>query len=163
MELRSQAIELLAREAWLLDTRSWREWLSLYTEDAVFWVPCWLDDDEVATDHTRQLSFIYVEGRAGLQERIAKATDPRAPASLPMPRTAHQLGPVMVDSTQNSLITRCAWQTLIFDPKGRRSSSYAGRYEHHLSRGTDGTLAIRRKTVTVINDEIDSKLDFFCI
>ena len=163
-DLHAAATQLLAREAWLLDTRAWNDWLALYTEDAVFWAPTWLDDDTVASDPMTQLSFIYVEGRKGLHERIAKATDPRAPASLPMPRTAHQLGPVMVVSTTDtSLTTRCAWQTLVFDPKSRRRSSYAGRYEHELGRAVDGSLAIRRKTVTIISDEIDSRLDFFYV
>lgn len=163
-DLHAAATALLAREAWLLDTRAWNDWLALYDERAVFWVPTWLDDDTLANDPMRQLSLMYVEGRKGLQERIAKATDPRAPASLPMPRTAHQLGPVMVAvATDESLTTRCAWQTLVFDPKSRRRSAYAGRYEHELARGADGTLRIRRKIVTIINDEIDSKLDFFYI
>src|SRR3546814_12914445 len=64
------ASDFLAREAWLLDTRAWNDWLALYAEDAVFWVPTWLDDDAVATDPYTPLSFMYVEGRRGLRERI---------------------------------------------------------------------------------------------
>ena len=163
-DLIRQASDLLAREAWLLDTRDWNGWLELYADDAVFWMPTWLDDDARATDPETQLSFIYVEGRRGLRERIAKATDLRAPASLPLPRTSHQLGPVMLTGeSHTSLTTQCAWQTLVFDPKTRRQSAYAGRYEHELARGSDGSFLIRRKTVTLINEEIDSKLDFFYI
>lgn len=163
-DLAQMANDLLAREAWLLDTRAWSDWLALYEEDALFWVPTWLDDEAVANDPETQLSFMYVQGHRGLRERIAKATDIRAPASMPLPRISHLLGPVMLVSAHENLArTRCAWQTLVYDPKTRRKNTYGGNYEHELARGSDGTLRIRRKTVTVINDEIDSKLDFFYI
>jgi len=164
MELHAKAQDLLVREAWLLDVRAWDDWLGLYTEDAVFWVPTWVDDDELATDPTTQLSCIYVEGRSGLRERIQKTTDPRSPSSLPLPRTAHQLGPIRLVSVDASTVfTQCAWQTLVYDPKSRRRFTYAGRYEHELARLADGSLAIQKKTIAIMNDEIESRLDFFYV
>jgi 3-phenylpropionate/cinnamic acid dioxygenase small subunit len=163
-ELQAKAQDLLVREAWLLDVRAWDEWLELYAEDAVFWVPTWIDDDELATDPTAQLSSIYVQGQRGLRERVQKTMDPRSPSSLPLARTAHLLGPVRLSRFDDSTaITQCAWQTLIYDPKSRRRFVYAGRYEHQLARLHDGSLAIQKKTISVINDEIESRLDFFYV
>ena len=34
----------LSREAMLLDTGDWDDWLDLYTEDAIFWMPAWRDE-----------------------------------------------------------------------------------------------------------------------
>jgi benzoate/toluate 1,2-dioxygenase beta subunit/2,4,5-trichlorophenoxyacetic acid oxygenase 2 len=165
-ELQFEVSQLLAREAWLLDSRAWNEWVSLYCEDAVFWVPTWLDEDRVSDDPMTQLSFIYLEGRKQFEERIAKATDPRAPASLPLSRTTHQLGPVMMvtgDAQAQRPVARCAWHSSIYDPKSRRQAFYSGSYEHELERDAQGALKIRKKTITIINDEIDSRLDFFYI
>jgi len=163
-DLQLAATQLLAREAWLLDAREWQQWLSLYTADAEFWVPTWLDEDRVSDDPMTQLSFIYLEGLRQFEERIAKATDPRSPASLPMARTTHILGPVLVEQApaQTCTVARCAWQSAVYDPKSRRQVFYSGRYEHELVGGPDD-LRIRKKTITVINDEIDSRLDFFYI
>ena len=38
---RAEAENLLYREAALLDEGSWDDWLALFTEDAVFWMPAW--------------------------------------------------------------------------------------------------------------------------
>jgi len=43
-----EAAALLYREALSLDRGEWDDWLALFTEDAVFWMPAWRDDVALA-------------------------------------------------------------------------------------------------------------------
>ena len=70
----------LYREARLMDENAYDEWLSLWTDDALYWVPCNRDD----SDPTREISAIY-DDRTRLQARIdrlksgvAYAQDPKS-------------------------------------------------------------------------------------
>jgi len=54
-----EAAALLYREALLLDRGDWDEWLQLFTDDAVFWMPAWRDELTPTADPDRELSLIY--------------------------------------------------------------------------------------------------------
>lgn len=49
VQLREEVRDLLALEADLLDRKRWREWLDLYLEDCVYWVPAWIDEETTGT------------------------------------------------------------------------------------------------------------------
>ena len=57
----------LYREARLMDTHSYDDWLSLWDEDATYWVPCNADD----IDPTQNVSVIY-DRRGQLRARIQR-------------------------------------------------------------------------------------------
>src|SRR5499426_4747549 len=59
-------VEFLHREARLADEGRYAEWLALWTEDAVYWVPATTDP---AADPDKHLSHIY-DNRARLETRI---------------------------------------------------------------------------------------------
>jgi benzoate/toluate 1,2-dioxygenase beta subunit/2,4,5-trichlorophenoxyacetic acid oxygenase 2 len=163
-ELERAASRLLGEEAASLDARDWQAWLSLYCEDAVFWIPAWIDENTLGSDPSTQLSFMYMEGRKALEERVHRVEDGRSPAALPLPRTTHLLGPVMIrDAQPDSVSCDCAWMSSVYDPKSRHSMSYSGRYEYLLEPDDNRALRIRSKTIVIINDEIASKLDFFYV
>ena len=56
--LEREVAALINREAMLLDRRRWDEWIDLYTEDAVYWVPAWASEEETTTDPDTQLNLI---------------------------------------------------------------------------------------------------------
>ena len=87
---RSGRRTFLYREARLLDARKLGEWLDLYCEDAVFWVPA-VDHGRAPTPPIRkaQLNFIYIVGRAGLEARVFRVESGGSLASNPLPRTRH--------------------------------------------------------------------------
>ena len=59
-------VEFLYREARLADEARYAEWLALWTEDAVYWVPASPDPD---ADPETRISHIY-DNRARLETRI---------------------------------------------------------------------------------------------
>jgi len=63
-----KAIEsFLYREARLMDSHAYDEWLSLWDEDATYWVPCNADD----IDPNQNVSVIY-DRRGQLRGRIQR-------------------------------------------------------------------------------------------
>src|SRR5581483_10105031 len=60
------AAATLYREARLLDRGEWTDWVAMYREDAVYWVPAWLDEYETTNDPNTQCSLLYHDARRGL-------------------------------------------------------------------------------------------------
>jgi 3-phenylpropionate/cinnamic acid dioxygenase small subunit len=157
------ARDLVALEAQLLDEQRWSEWLALYCEDAVFWVPTWKDERTLADDPMTQLSLIYIDSRARLEERVKRLTSGTSVAAMPVPRTAHVVGSVLVrENDEGTLHAACAWTSHVYTHKQPDSIVHAGRYEHVL-RIVDGQLRIARKKIVLVNDLLRSKLDFFYV
>ncbi len=60
--LKRDVSELIYREATFLDRRRWEDWLGLYTQDAVYWVPSWKNEEETTDNPETQLNLIYLNG-----------------------------------------------------------------------------------------------------
>ena len=157
----AQARDLVAHEARLLDERDWDGWLALYTEDAQFWVPTWRDEHTLTEDPSRELSFMFLQGRAMLAERIFRITSGRSAASTPLPRTNHLVtGSLVSAAAGDGVLVHSAWCTHIYQHKDAELVTYTGRYEHELAR-RDGGWSIRRKKIVLLNDRLASPVDFF--
>ena len=164
-DCKALACELIALEARLLDEQDWHAWLALYEEDAQFWVPMWTDENHLSTDPLRELSFIYLQGRRFLEERVFRLTSGRSVASNPLPRTAHLVsGSIasVITGDEAAMLVKSAWSSHIYQHQEMQLVTYAGRYEHELV-WQDGVFRIRRKKIILINDYLSSKLDFFYI
>lgn len=152
----------MQREALLLDEQRWQEWLDLYVPACVFWVPMWKSETQPTTDPESELSFIYLDGLSQLTERVRRVTSGRAISSIPVPRTSHLVGPGLVDCEDGmrTIVVRSAWRSQVFLHKDNLCVEYAGRYRHELE-GDGQSLRIRRKTILLNSDYLQSKLDFF--
>ncbi|MDR1969642.1 MAG: aromatic-ring-hydroxylating dioxygenase subunit beta [Burkholderiaceae bacterium] len=163
-EQRTRALDLVLREALYLDQRRWDDWLQLYAQDCVFWMPMWKSETEPTADPEQELSFIYLQGRASLQERARRVSSGLSIASMPIPRTSHLVGPGLV-STQDggqTVLLQSAFRSQAYLHKDNQLVEYAGRYTHVLQAAGDGYL-IRQKTIFINCDYLQSKLDFFYI
>jgi Small subunit of phenylpropionate dioxygenase len=79
--------QFLYREARYLDDREFEKWLECYSDDVVYWIPCWDDADRLVEDPQRDISLIYYENKAGW--RIGSfASAPSAPARRRCPSHA---------------------------------------------------------------------------
>jgi benzoate/toluate 1,2-dioxygenase subunit beta len=148
-----RAIEqFLYREARLMDAHAFDEWLALWSEDAIYWLPCNLDD----YDPARHVSLVY-EDHDGLRDRIdrlksglAWAQDPKSRLSRVVSNIEIEAGePITVHSTFNITASR-----------GGRLEVIAGRSEHSLRRTSEGLRIAFKKVMLVDNDEVMSNLTF---
>lgn len=158
-EILTRCADLLYQEAAYLDERRWAEWLALYADDAEFWVPAWDEDGNPTHDPQSQLSLIYYDNRAGLEDRVWRIQSGLSPASSPLLRTCHFITNVRATETGKDLLQVAAhWQVQIYRPEQRHAFSYFGFYEHTL-RPQEGLLRIARKKIMLLNDIVESVLD----
>jgi benzoate/toluate 1,2-dioxygenase beta subunit len=138
--------QFLYREALLLDSQRYEEWLALYTEDATYWVPL-----EQGQSDPFETSSIIHDDRTLLELRVRQARHPRAYARLPLARTVHQVGNIMVLSEENSQV-RVASTLQVIEFRSERQRLWGALVEHRLRRVPDG-LRIAHKRVDLVNSE----------
>ena len=154
--------DLLYREARLLDAQKWSDWLDLYCEDAVFWVPAVTMDGRHTTDPETSLNFIYIAGRAGLEARAFRVESGGSLASNPLPRTRHLVTAVMIEGEGPSELRASANVQAVAFCEARGQQILTSTYEYVL-RKQDGRLRIAQKKILLLEYVIDGYFDFFTI
>lgn len=164
MSFDHRAVEtLLYDEARYLDEGRWDEWLGLYIEDAVFWIPAWKSEAEVTSDPTRELSLVYYQGRKNLEDRVWRARSGMSVASAPLPRVVHQITNIsIVAEDPDEALVASNFSVHLYDKRSSRTHLFFGRYRHTLLRGA-GSIKIAQKKIILLNDTIPTVLDFYCI
>jgi benzoate/toluate 1,2-dioxygenase beta subunit len=140
--------DFLYREARLLDTQRYEEWLELFTDDATYWVPL-----EQGQQDPFGTSSIIHDDRTLLELRVKQARHPRAHARLPLARTVHQVGNVLI--LEESAGTLRVSSTLqLVEWRNDRQRVWGALVEHELRRA-DGGFRIARKRVDLVNSEAE--------
>jgi 3-phenylpropionate/cinnamic acid dioxygenase small subunit len=139
------AEQFLYHEARLLDTQRYEEWLELFTEDATYWLP--LERDQKDPIET---SSIIHDDRTLLELRVKQARHPRAHARLPLARTVHQVGNIMVEDGQDEVKVHSTLQLVEF--RNEKQRLYGALVEHRL-RKANGSFKIAHKRVDLVNSE----------
>ena len=158
-DLRTEVAELIYRESTLLDRREWYEWIDLYTEDAVYWVPSWVNEEETVDEPELHLNLIFLRNRGGLEDRVFRIESRDSYASVPLDRTVHLVSNILcgdekdgeVDATANCLV----------HSYGRKGSMTRGSLYDFRLRRVDGLLRIARKKITFIDDRLEGPIDVY--
>ena len=138
--------EFLYHEARLLDTHRLEAWLDLFTDDATYWLPL-----ERGQRDPFETSSIVHDDRTLLELRVKQARHPRAHARLPLARTVHQVGNVMVLSEEYGEIRVASTLTLV-EFRAERQRVWGALVEHRL-RPAGETFRIAHKRVELVNSE----------
>lgn len=138
--------DFLFLEARLMDTHAYDEWLSLWTEDALYWLPC----NEEDVDPSRELSIVY-EHHSDLKSRIRRLAGKFAHAQSPKSRLMRVLSNVEVEQADENGIS--GYSTFVLgDVRLNRQSVWFGRNHHTLVRTAEG-LRMQRKKVVILNND----------
>ena len=137
----SEAEALVLHEARLLDEQRYAEWLELFADDAVYWIPTRPGQQ---SPH-EALSIIY-EPKSLLAVRVERLSRREMHVQSPPSRTVHHVSAVEVtgDEARSSLIV-AEW-------RAGESRFFAGRVLHRVRRGPNG-LQITLKRVDLIDGE----------
>ena len=157
--LEREVAALINREAMLLDRRRWDEWIDLYTEDAVYWVPAWANEEETTTDPDTQLNLIYLRNRGGLEDRVFRIESRDSYASVPLDRTVHLIGNVLVESAGDETVEATA--NCIVHVYGKKGAATRGGLYDFTFRRVDGGLKIARKKIVFIDDRLEGPIDIY--
>jgi 3-phenylpropionate/cinnamic acid dioxygenase small subunit len=140
--------QFLFHEARLLDTQRFEEWLSLFTEDATYWVPL----EQGQKDPMETSSLIY-DDRTLLELRVKQARHPRAHARLPLARTVHQVGNILVLEDHESE-QRIASTLTVVEYRAERQRLWGALVEHRLRRAGE-SWKIAHKRIDLVNSEAE--------
>ena len=154
--LEAEVTRLTALEAYFLDRRQWRDWLALYVEDAEYWAPAWATEEELTSDPANELSMIYLRGRGGLEDRIFRIESRDSLATVPMDRTAHVVGPVVLHRAAPQIEASCSWVTHVYGVRG--AWTLGGWSDYTLIR-EGRNLRIRKKRVVLLDDRLEIPVD----
>ena len=157
------ATGLLYREGEYLDQRKWQQWLELYTQDAVYWVPAWRNEDEPTSDPDSEMSQIYHSSRRGLEERVMRVESGKSVTARPLPRTTHFISNIVAgDEADDTISVRANWMVQFFQPHRGVQYTNFGHYQLSLKQGGNG-WQIATKTIYLNNDLVPALLDFYML
>jgi benzoate/toluate 1,2-dioxygenase beta subunit len=136
--LRQELEAFVLHEARLLDERRFPEWLELFAEDALYWVPATQDEPALALFH---------ETRPLLAMRVARLGRSDMHVQAPPSKTLHHVGSIEVagELEVRSALIMAEW-------RAGETRWFAGRVMHRLRREAAG-LRIVLKRVDLIDSE----------
>jgi len=144
--------QFLYREAFYLDSKLYQEWLDLFTEDGLYWVPA-APDQKDPYNHVS----LYFEDRILRQMRVRRLLHPQA-FSLQSPvRASRIVGNIMLeqfDASTGNCRVRSTFHML--ELQYGEQHLYGGFYLHDLEAAESG-YRIKMKRVDLIN--CDGPLD----
>jgi 3-phenylpropionate/cinnamic acid dioxygenase small subunit len=143
---RAAVEELLVHEARLLDERRFRDWMELFAEDGIYWVPAAPDQESPFG----QASLFY-DDRDLMRTRVERLEHPRIHVQTPPSRTAHLVGNVIVEEVDAAKGEVLVGSTVIMvEYRDEAQRVFAGR-QHHRLRREGASLRIVQKRVDLIN------------
>ena len=151
---RQQVEQFIYYEADLMDEHRYDEWLALWTDDALYWVPSGGDD----IDPKREISLIY-DDRVRLQVRITRLKSGFAHAQEPKSRMRRVVSNIVTKEAENGDIVVFS-NFLLTELRRGKQDTFAGRTVHRL-RPDNGSFRLASKKVLLVNnDEYIDNLTF---
>jgi 3-phenylpropionate/cinnamic acid dioxygenase small subunit len=136
--------QFLYRQSELLDGKLWQDYIDLFADDGVYWMPVTPDQ----TDWEGSPS-IFAEDRYMMEVRMGRVSHPTAWSQAPMWATNHVIGNVVVESeSEAEWIVRSRFHMMEL----RRDTvrHFGGTYRHTLVR-QGGELRIKLQRVDLFN------------
>ena len=146
--LERELVDFVVGEARLLDDKRYPEWLDLWTEDGIYWVP--LTPEQ--TDGVHHNSHLY-EDKLLRELRIERLKSPRAFSQQPPSRCHHLLQTPTVETFEpqaNRYVVRTAFHYT--ESQGDELQFLVGHFLHQLTV-RDGALRIALKRVNLLNPD----------
>ena len=125
---RDECRRLLEREARLLDEARFEEWLALYAEQCIVWVPA----AERPGDPRREVT-VFFDDRQRLQDRIFRLRTGKAWSQVPPSRTVRMVSNVEVFRAAERLMVRS--NLLLTEFRAGETRTLAAWCAHRLASG----------------------------
>lgn len=146
-ELDERALEkFVYREARLMDEHRYQEWMSLWADDLLYWVPCGHGD----VDPDREVSIIY-DNRPRLEDRVAYLEGGTVAGSDAKPRLRRVVSNIESERAGEGEATVTSNFVLV-ESRGEHQLVWSGQSIHRL-RAQAGGLKMFYKKVLLVNSE----------
>lgn len=151
-------------EAWLLDERKFKEWLELFTDDVLYFMP--RRKNVPRREAHRELTqlgdlAILEEDKRYLQMRVARLDTGMAWAEDPPSRTRHMIGNLQASLLENGEVqARTAF--LVYRSHLETDHQLLSGYREDVLRKVDGAWKVAKRTIVLdANVLLDKNLSVF--
>ncbi|MBT5456383.1 MAG: aromatic-ring-hydroxylating dioxygenase subunit beta [Rhodospirillaceae bacterium] len=136
----------LIHEGRLLDERRFEDWMALFTDDGLYWVPSTPDQ----TDPYQQASLFF-DDRELMKTRIDRLRHPRIHIQTPPSRTNHMVSNVIIEEADAAAgVYLVSSSMMMSECRLDIQRHFSGRQFHRLEKDGD-SFRIRLKRVQLIN------------
>ena len=136
--------QFLYRQSELLDSKLWQDYIDLFADDGVYWMPVTPEQTEWEGSPS-----IFAEDRYMMEVRMGRVTHPTAWSQAPMWSTSHVIGNVVLESASaDQWIVRSRFHMMELRRDVVRH--FGGTYRHTLVR-VNGELKIKLQRVDMFN------------
>ena len=143
--IRSEVERLILREARLLDEAKLKEWMHLFTEDCLYWVPA----IPGGGDPRIEVSIAF-DDRRRLEDRVYRLRTGYAWSQVPASRTIRVIGNLEVWKDQEDSMVRARSNFMISEFRAGRHKILSGWYGYRL-RKVDGNWNIVLKQINLVD------------
>jgi len=137
--------QFLYRQAELLDTKAWQDWVDLFTPDGIYWMP---PDASYKTWDGQPA--IFAEDKNLMTVRMKRVLHPDAWSQRPLWETNHVVSNVMVEKVLPNGDVQVRSRFHMMELRRDDVRHFAGSYRHELKRTQDG-LRIKLQRVDMTN------------
>jgi 3-phenylpropionate/cinnamic acid dioxygenase small subunit len=136
--------QFLYRQSELLDGKQWQDYIDLFADDGVYWMPVTPEQTEWEGSPS-----IFAEDKFMMEVRMGRVTHPTAWSQAPMWSTSHVIGNVVLESdSPGEWHVRSRFHMMELRRDAVRH--FGGTYRHTLVR-IDGQLRIKLQRVDMFN------------
>jgi 3-phenylpropionate/cinnamic acid dioxygenase small subunit len=152
---RSEIEEFIYREARLIDEHCYDEWLSLWADEGIYWVPCNGSD----TDPMRDVSFIY-DDRVRLGNRVTRLKSGLAYAQKPKSLLRRVVSNFEMETGASDEMVVVRSNFILIELRRQVQTIWAGTALHRLRRDNGSFKIFMKKVVLLNNNEEISPMGF---
>ncbi len=143
-EIRYEIEQFLYRQSELLDAKLWQDYIDLFTDDGVYWMPVTPEQTEWEGSPS-----IFAEDKHMMEVRMGRITHPTAWSQAPMWSTSHVIGNVVIEAEAPGE-WRVRSRFHMMELRRDTVRHFGGTYRHTLVRQA-GQLKIKLQRVDMFN------------
>ena len=145
-DLQRRVEQFLFAQSELLDNKNWQDYIDLFADDGVYWMPVTADQTEWEGSPS-----IFAEDKPMMRVRMGRVTHPNAWSQAPMWATNHVIGNVVIESENaKEIVVRSRFHMMELRRDNVRH--FGGTYRHTLVKSGKG-FKIKLQRVDMFNSQ----------
>ena len=125
--------QFLYRQADFLDRKQWQDWIDLFTDDGVYWMP-----PEASYTTWDGTPAIFAEDKNLMRVRMGRVLHPDAWSQRPLWETNHVVSNVSIQKTSQNGDLEVRSRFHMMELRRDDLRHFAGAYTHHLKKDRNG-------------------------
>ncbi|PSJ46415.1 anthranilate 1,2-dioxygenase small subunit [Zobellella endophytica] len=159
MEHQQSLEQFFYRVAEFCDNQDWDNYLEQFAPECEFHIPQWDSEHSYTQDPKREMSLMYYPNRGGIEDRVFRIRTGKSAACTPMPRTLHLVNNLRYRQGEDGrFLVKVNWVTHYY--RFGESHHFFGTAHYRLRREGDAWKITYKQSI-LLNDRIDSVLDFY--